>query len=165
MVDAPGLLPCPFCGEMPHHMPSGDGTGLMIDCLTKDCVQPLSYGPPATAVASWNRRANMSSPLAGVAMREAAAKVCDERGAHEQRCFGLGREAQNYFRARDAIRALPLPDDAALLRAALAVPEVKRLVFALTRIAEFDGDDADLDEWGAAQICKEALAALKGAAE
>lgn len=37
---------------------------------------------------------------------EAAAKVCDERGAAEQADFGLGRGAQNYFRARNAIRGL-----------------------------------------------------------
>ena len=39
------------------------------------------------------------------AEREACAKLCDEKGAREQVNFGLGRETQNYFRARDAIRA------------------------------------------------------------
>jgi hypothetical protein len=39
------------------------------------------------------------------AEREACAKVCDEKGVMEQANFGLGRETQNYFRARDAIRA------------------------------------------------------------
>lgn len=44
------------------------------------------------------------------AMRERAAKLCDERGADEQEGYGLTRAAQNYFRARDAIRALPTAD-------------------------------------------------------
>ena len=30
----------------------------------------------------------------------------------------------------------------------------------LTRIAEFNGDDADLDEWGAADLCRAALRAI-----
>lgn len=40
------------------------------------------------------------------AMRERAAEVCDDRGVEEHKGFGLTRAAQNYFRARDAIRAL-----------------------------------------------------------
>ncbi|WP_421988516.1 hypothetical protein [Roseococcus sp.] len=63
--------------------------------------------------------------LAGeVGMRagiEAGAKVCNARGIDEQEAFGLGRGAQNYYRARDAIRALtPPPSDAlaAMLKAA-----------------------------------------------
>lgn len=43
---------------------------------------------------------------AAVAMREAAAKYCDEEGAYEQEGYGLNRAAQNYFRARNGIRAL-----------------------------------------------------------
>jgi hypothetical protein len=44
---------------------------------------------------------------------EEAAKVCDERGAAEQVNYGLNRGTQNYFRARDAIRALIAQEDAA----------------------------------------------------
>jgi hypothetical protein len=128
---------------------------------------------------SWGDRVEYiradAQPLAVMAMREAAAKLCDERGAHEQRCFGLGREAQNYFRARDAIRAIPLPfTPAQLLAAALAVPEVARVIAAYDRVtraktayAQRRGDDETLvlslacvaadDELAAA------LAALKGA--
>ena len=41
---------------------------------------------------------------------ERAAKLCDEMGAYEQEGYGLDRAAQNYFRARNAIRALaPTP--------------------------------------------------------
>lgn len=37
---------------------------------------------------------------------EAAAKAINDRGAEEQRNFGLGRETQNFYRARDIVRAL-----------------------------------------------------------
>lgn len=42
---------------------------------------------------------------AGAQGLEIAANICNQRGIEEQKNFGLGREAQNYFRARDAIRA------------------------------------------------------------
>jgi len=41
-------------------------------------------------------------------MRERAAKVCDERGKEEQEGYGLNRAAQNYYRARNAVRDLPI---------------------------------------------------------
>lgn len=41
-----------------------------------------------------------------LAMREAAAKFCDDKGAYEQEGYGLDRAAQNYFRARNGIRAI-----------------------------------------------------------
>ena len=34
-----------------------------------------------------------------------AATICNERGAREEENFGLVRGTQNYYRARDAIRA------------------------------------------------------------
>jgi hypothetical protein len=37
---------------------------------------------------------------------EAAAVKCDSRGRDEKLNFGLGRATQNYYRARDAIRAM-----------------------------------------------------------
>lgn len=43
-----------------------------------------------------------------VDMRERAAQLCDQRGAEEQEGFGLVRGTQNYFRARNAIRALEI---------------------------------------------------------
>jgi hypothetical protein len=39
------------------------------------------------------------------ALREAADAI-NERGAHEEANFGLGRETQNFYRARDLVRAL-----------------------------------------------------------
>lgn len=41
-------------------------------------------------------------------MQARAAKVCDERGAEEQEAWGLNRAAQNYYRARNAVRDLPI---------------------------------------------------------
>lgn len=61
MIETPHLLPCPFCGEEPVSFPSGDGTGVMIQCMTPDCVQPhVSYYGEGVAVAIWNRRADLS---------------------------------------------------------------------------------------------------------
>lgn len=37
---------------------------------------------------------------------EQCAKICDDMGGKEQENHGLGREAQNYYRACNAIRAL-----------------------------------------------------------
>lgn len=52
------LLPCPFCGEQPDQFPSGDGSGLMIECTTSGCVNPhVSYYPPSATAAHWNTRA------------------------------------------------------------------------------------------------------------
>jgi hypothetical protein len=54
-------------------------------------------------------RAQRAEAALATARRDAleeAAKVCDERGAAEQVNYGLNRGTQNYFRARDAIRAL-----------------------------------------------------------
>lgn len=51
-------LGCPFCGLAPVSYPSGDGSGLMIECHTPGCVNPhVSYTPPSAAIAAWNRRA------------------------------------------------------------------------------------------------------------
>jgi chromosome segregation ATPase len=61
-------------------------------------------------------RAEAAEAALATARRDAleeAAKVCDERGAAEQVNYGLNRGTQNYFRARDAIRALIAQEDAA----------------------------------------------------
>jgi hypothetical protein len=64
------LEPCPFCGLPPEHFSVGNNDhGLMIECTTKDCVNPhVSYHNPKTAIAAWNRRAYLAAtkpPLAG----------------------------------------------------------------------------------------------------
>lgn len=53
------ILPCPFCGKDPETQPSGEnGRGLMIDCITKDCVNPhISYYNHESAIRVWNKRA------------------------------------------------------------------------------------------------------------
>jgi hypothetical protein len=52
------VLPCPFCGEEPAQMGSGEHQrGLMIHCITDGCVNPhTSYYNHGTARAVWNRR-------------------------------------------------------------------------------------------------------------
>jgi len=52
------LLPCPFCGKTPLSFPSGDGTGVMIECITERCVGPhISYYGEGVAAKIWNTRA------------------------------------------------------------------------------------------------------------
>lgn len=52
------ILPCPFCGKAPEAFPSGEnGRGLMIECITRNCVNPhVSYYDHASAIRIWNRR-------------------------------------------------------------------------------------------------------------
>ncbi len=52
------ILPCPFCGKPPETQQGGEGgRGLMIDCITPNCVNPhVSYYDHASAIAVWNRR-------------------------------------------------------------------------------------------------------------
>lgn len=55
-------LPCPFCGKAPLLESSGErGLGVMIQCITPDCVNPhVSYYGANVAVKVWNRRAPVS---------------------------------------------------------------------------------------------------------
>lgn len=65
-------------------------------------------------------RADLSSPLGAVAMRDAAANRCDGwAGDWDGEQLG------------DAIRAIPLPTHAALLAHAMRLPEVAAMVEAL----------------------------------
>ncbi len=52
------ILPCPFCGRPPETQASGEGgRGLMIDCVTRGCVNPhTSYYDHESAVRAWNTR-------------------------------------------------------------------------------------------------------------
>lgn len=79
-----------------------------------DCMMNILKVPPA----------DLSLPLGAVAMRDAMVKALDERGQREQVDFGLGRETQNFYRAREIVKALPLPTHAALLAHAMRLPEV-----------------------------------------
>ena len=61
MVTRYNILACPFCGRDPQTFGSGEGRrGLMIECVTEDCVNPhVSYYDRKTAVRAWNRRREM----------------------------------------------------------------------------------------------------------
>lgn len=51
------LKPCPFCGNPPEVSASGDGTGIMIECMTEGCVNPhTSWYGKGIAHKHWNTR-------------------------------------------------------------------------------------------------------------
>jgi len=62
---------------------------------------------------------------------EVAARAINDRGAVEQENFGLKRAAQNFFRARDIVRALATPGQTAALDRLIA-EAMKPFVEALT---------------------------------
>lgn len=57
------ILPCPFCGQPPQILASGEQwRGLMIHCISDNCANPsLSYYDHDTALRVWNRRAGGAS--------------------------------------------------------------------------------------------------------
>lgn len=95
-------------------------------------------------------RADLSSPLGAVAMRDAAANRCDGwAGDWDGEQLG------------DAIRALPLPTHAALLAAALRLPEVAALVEALDDMCIIaKQDDWDKSLSGRQLVYRNSCAAL-----
>jgi len=103
-----------------------------------------------------------TSPLAAVAMREAAADLIDCDGCVDRNCCDPVNCAAM---VAAEVRALPLPDDAALLRAAMAVPEVAAMYHALVvwDAAHRTGKNEPLQV--AFELGQAAIAALKGAAE
>ena len=105
-----------------------------------DCMMNILKVPPA----------DLSSPLGAVAMREACATVT------EWTAWGLRHNLTEA--ARRAIRAIPLPDHAALLAAALKLPEVAAMRTALERIKQ------DAGGWPYDAAC-DALAALEASHE
>ena len=126
MTDAPELKPCPFCGggariyQDPSH-----STAWFCGCEDWDCFGNMMWDETKTgATDKWNRRADLSSPLGVVAMRDAAIAEIDCGG-----CYGTCVDPAN-CRLEDvaAIRTLPLPTHAALLAAALKLPEVAAMV-------------------------------------
>ena len=63
----PKLKRCPFCGKRPVSFPSGDGSGLMIQCMNADCVGPhVRYIPPSAAIAAWNARIGPQQAIANL---------------------------------------------------------------------------------------------------
>ena len=88
-------------------------------------------------------RADLSSPLGAVAMRDAAISAIDADGEYV-RAIGLSSR----------IRAIPLPTHADMLAAALKLPEVAAMREALERIKQ------DAGGWPYDTAC-DALAALE----
>ena len=88
------LLPCPFCGEQPFTLGSGEGQrGLMIECATPGCVQPhVSYYEHEASIAAWNTRP---------AIDAATSTLLDEIKA---RVRGLKREQPVIFTIQDQTR-------------------------------------------------------------
>lgn len=78
---------CSRCGYI-HAMPD------------QEC--PVFFAPGAAAMRELRTRLQAIE----AETIERCAAVCNERGVKEQEAFGLTRATQNYFRARDAIRAL-----------------------------------------------------------
>ena len=102
-------------------------------------------------------RADLSSPLGAVAMRDAAIAEIDCGG-----CYGECVDPAN-CRIEDvaAIRALPLPTHAALLAAALRLPEVAALVEALDDMCIIaKQDDWDKSLSGRQLVYRNSCAAL-----
>lgn len=84
------LLPCPFCGNHPVSFPSGDGTGVMIQCVTPKCVNPTTswYGT-GIAAKNWNRRAPLASSYDKLAashaeLVEALKQIAEMDGAKDE---------------------------------------------------------------------------------
>ena len=52
------VKPCPFCGNAPTIMSSGEqGSGLMIHCVADQCANPsVSYYKHEMTLGVWNRR-------------------------------------------------------------------------------------------------------------
>lgn len=71
-------LPCPFCGQPPDVMGSGEGQrGLMIQCITDGCVNPhVSYYDHNTAIAKWNERRSVDEIDAGLRGLSASETAC-----------------------------------------------------------------------------------------
>lgn len=97
-------------------------------------LQAISDGSQAQEAYAAQRKAEAERDALIGAAFEAAAKACNDRGIAEQVNYGLGRETQNYYRARDAIRALT-PADATAALARMIAEEFVRGVEEAAEIA------------------------------
>lgn len=85
---------------------------------------------------------------ATAAAYEVAARAINDRGVVEQENFGLDRATQNFFRARDIVRALATPDQTAALDKLVSEAEARgKTICAATekirRLVEWLQDDED----------------------
>ena len=153
-MSGPELLPCPFCGgeafittnimhgpiDAPWHVGCNRA---MKDGTWDGCCTLEWFSTAEEAIAAWNRRADMASPLTAVAMREAAASECDSIRESYRRSRSQYAEDDPQYRlikyagaaaavCAENIRAIaPQFDHAAILAAALALPEIAGLVEAV----------------------------------
>ena len=113
-------------------------------CLFVHWFHAPVYHNSAIAALNVIPAADLSSPLGAVAMRDAAAAVCDgaaisrqaqmngvdhKDDAQQQERWRVGKQQADIL--AESIRALPLPDHAALLAHAMKLPELAALVEAL----------------------------------
>jgi hypothetical protein len=120
-MSGPELLPCPFCGGKPCLTNVAMAGCTYVVCT--DCRAQSNDTSQEGARAAWNRRADLAAPLAAVAMREAAIEAVQNRFMSG---YSHAGDAATY-----AIRVLPTPDHAAILAAALRLPEIAAMVEAL----------------------------------
>lgn len=148
---ADDLSPCPFCRD-PMRLRRGLFTH--VEQTPRCPIGGMGFQFDAV---DWNTRAITDlSPLAAVAMRDAAAKQADDW--HSRPYDRTETEV-----IADEIRALPIPDAPALLAAARQLPEVARLVEAAsTVIREWEGDGQQCVPRNSLLILRAALAALGG---
>ncbi len=90
---------------------------------------------------------------------ERAAKLLDQRGQEEQINYGLGRETQNFYRARDMVRALATPDQIAALDAVRAEARAQGMREAAEIARNIKGGDGYIEMLVSDAI----LSAIKGA--
>ena len=145
MTDAPELKPCPFCGggariyQDPSH-----STAWFCGCEDWDCFGNMMWDETKTgATDKWNRRADLSSPLGAVAMRDVASAVVAGMAP-----FYIGETRfADHADLTKQIANIPTPDHAGLLAHAMRLPEVAALRKALHFYADFHGNPND-GPWG-----------------
>lgn len=148
------LKPCPFCGGKAELRCDDYINGYIVadPDYVIECEAPADQCPNFVSmkdkdhdrlVAAWNRRADLSSPLGAVAMRDVASAVVAGMAPFY---IGETRFADHASLAKQ-IPNIPLPDHAALLAHAMRLPEVEAMVKALHFYADFHENPSD-GPWG-----------------
>ena len=103
-MDAPELLPCPFCGERAEIWRAHEGRTAWIACMGKCSVLvSKEYKTDAEAIAAWNRRATPSVLAADPAVK---ALIADAEARVMRIAAGLfpGGYDANFAKIEAAIR-------------------------------------------------------------